>query len=74
MKREARCLYKLLLAKNGKLFSLKEIIGFFDAYNALQLKANSGMGLPESINHLLWPITKPNYLKWVEKYLVGRGK
>ena len=74
MKREARCLYKLLLDKNGRLFDLKRIIDFYDTYAKIQLESRSAIGLPESLMNILNPIVKPNYLKWVAKYLIGRGK
>ena len=74
MKREARCLYRLLLDKSGRLFDLKRIIDFYDMYAKIQLESRSVIGLPESLMNILNPIIKPNYLKWVDKYLIGREK
>ena len=70
IRREVRCLYKVLLKEKGIIFNLKEMIGFFDEYQNLRDRVLRSDEAPPSLKAgLMYEYKMPKYLKWAKKYL-----
>jgi len=70
MRRELRWLYRLLLKSNGRVVSIRRVLGSYEEYEALRKRLGEDEDTPGSLKSSLRPVNKPGYLEWVSQYVI----
>jgi len=70
MRRELRWIYKALLKPDGKVVEIRELIGFYDRYNAFRKEIQESNVAPGTLKNSLPPVKMPRYLEWLSQYIV----
>lgn len=70
MRRELRWIYKLLLKPNGRVASLKKILGRYEQYETFRQELAEDEDTPGSLKASLHPVEMPKYLKWASQYVI----
>jgi len=70
MRREVRCLYCAVFKASGRQENIKEMVGWYDRYNAFRKEVLESESAPSTIKTQVVPIKTPQYIKWVKQYII----
>jgi hypothetical protein len=70
MKREVRCLYRLLLKPGGKVLDVRNVLEIYEEYNMFRDKVLNADEAPAIMKGYFPKMDMPKYLEWVKQYLI----
>lgn len=70
MKREVRCLYKLLLKPDGKVLDVRKVLEIYEEYSDFRDKVLGADEAPVVMKGYFPEMGMPKYLEWVKQYLI----
>jgi hypothetical protein len=70
MNRNAYCLYRRLLKKNGKIANLRDILQLYEDLASVRKRLKDPMLMPKGYSgYIPPPLVMPHYLRWIKGYM-----